>query len=128
MSKNVFSLVVIMALWMSFTTSILATVTDPIDHKIQGEETYLLLAHKWESGKIYLDLSINGSFEGNIDGKTDVYGNWEITNNEGTLILTNDPIDEDEFKIEFTLSDVSFDSIKLVDKQGKSIILTIADN
>lgn len=126
MSKNVLFWIV-MVLCMSFTTTILATVVSPID-KVKGEETYLLLAHKWESGKIYLDLNINGSFEGNIDGKNNVYGNWEITNNERTLVLTNEPIDEDEFKIEYILSDVSFDSIKLVDKQGKTTILTIADN
>lgn len=91
------------------------------------EDTYLLLAHKWESGKVFLDLNINGSFEGEIDGQSDLYGNWEITNNQKTLILTNSPEDEDEFKLEYTLSDVSFDSITLIDKKGKRIVLQIAD-
>ncbi|WP_264789747.1 hypothetical protein [Aureispira anguillae] len=99
-------------------------------HPLNNEaaDTYLLLAHKWENGKMYLDLNINGSFEGNLDGENLVYGNWEITNNQATLTLINDPIDEDEFKIEFTLSDVSFGSIKLVDKQGKALVFKIADN
>lgn len=91
------------------------------------EDTYLLLAHKWESGKIFLDLSINGSFEGDIDGQNDLYGNWEITNNQKTLILTNSPEDEEEFKLEYTLSSVSFDSITLVNRKGKSIVLQVAD-
>jgi hypothetical protein len=91
------------------------------------EDTYLLLAHKWESGKVFLDLNINGSFEGDIDGQNDLYGNWEITNNQKTLTLTNSPEDEEEFNLEYTLSDVSFSSITLVDKKGKTIVLEIAD-
>jgi hypothetical protein len=91
------------------------------------EDTYLLLANKWESGKVFLDFNINGSFEGSINGQDDLYGNWEIINNQKTLVLVNSPEDEDEFKLEYTLSDVSFDSITLVDKKGKSIVLQIAD-
>lgn len=98
----------------------------PTDLLAEGD-TYLLLAHKWESGKIFLDLSINGSFEGDIDGQNDLYGNWEITNNQKTLILTNSPEDEEEFKLEYTLSSVSFDSITLVNRKGKSIVLQVAD-
>lgn len=91
------------------------------------EDTYLLLAHKWESGKVFLDLNINGSFEGDIDGQSDLYGNWEITKDQKRLILTNNPEDEDEFKLEYTLSDVSFDSITLVNKKGQTIVLEVAD-
>jgi hypothetical protein len=91
------------------------------------EDTYLLLAHKWESGKVFLDLNINGSFEGDINGQDDLYGNWEIINDQKTLILTNSPEDEEEFRFEYTLSDVSFSSITLVDKKGKTIVLEIAD-
>ena len=90
------------------------------------EDTYLLLAHKWESGKIFLDLSINGTFEGDINNQNDLYGNWEIIDQK-TLILTNSPEDEEEFKFEYKLSNVSFDSITLVDKKGKTIVLEIAD-
>lgn len=91
------------------------------------EDTYLLLANKWASGKVFLDFNINGSFEGSINGQDELYGNWEIINNQKTLVLVNSPEDEDEFKLEYTLSDVSFDSITLVDKKGKKLVLEIAD-
>lgn len=91
------------------------------------EDTYLLLAHKWESGKVSLDLNINGSFEGDISGESGLYGNWEIINDQKVLILTNSPEDEDEFRFEYKLLDVSFGSITLLDKKGKSIVLEIAD-
>ena len=91
------------------------------------EDTYLLLAHKWESEKVFLDLNINGSFEGDINGQSDLYGTWEIVNDQKTLILTNSREEEDEFRFEYTLLEVSFDSITLVDKKGKNIVLEIAD-
>lgn len=94
---------------------------------LNQEDTYLLLAHKWVSGTIFLDLNINGSFEGTVNNQTDLYGNWEISNNQKTLTLTNSPEDEDEFKLEYTLSNISFDSITLIDKKGKTIVLEIAD-
>lgn len=125
MSKHVFFS--ILMFFVLSTNSIANSVAPQESVTIAQEDTYLLLAHKWESGKIFLDLNINGSFEGDINDQTDLYGNWEITKDQKTLILTNSPEDEDEFKFEYTLSDVSFDSITLIDEKGKSIVLQIAD-
>lgn len=128
MSKHVlFSILTLLMFCTSNTleaSSILIPKQAPL---LIQEDTYLLLAHKWESGKVFLDLNINGSFEGDINGQSDLYGNWEIVNDQKTLILTNSPEDEEEFRFEYTLSNVSFDSITLVDKKGKSIVLEIAD-
>jgi hypothetical protein len=82
------------------------------------------LAHKWQSGAVFLDLKINGTFEAALDGKNIIYGNWELSSNQETLVLINDPTDEDLFSIEFTLSDVSFHTIKIIDSHGKEILLT----
>lgn len=128
MSKYVF-FSVLMLFILGTSNSIKASSILPEEQAslFAQEDTYLLLAHKWESGKIFLDLNINGSFEGDINGQNDLYGNWEIINNQKTLILTNSPEDEDEFRFEYTLLHVSFDSITLVDKKGKKIILEVAD-
>lgn len=126
MSKNVL-ISVLMLFILCLSTSMDASSIQEKTPTLSQEDTYLLLAHKWESGKVYLDLNINGSFEGEINGQSDLYGNWEIVNNQKTLILTNSPEDEEEFRYEYTLSSVSFDSITLVDKKGKTIVLEIAD-
>lgn len=128
MSKYVF-FSVLMLFILCTSSSIKASSILPEEQVslLAQEDTYLLLAHKWESGKMFLDLNINGSFEGDINGQNDLYGNWEIINNQKTLILTNSPEDEDEFRFEYTLLHVSFDSITLVDKKGKKIILEVAD-
>lgn len=131
MGKNVLSLTVLVILLIANFSITGVAKNQPLSlypsDLINEGSTYLLLANKWESGKIYLDLTINGTFEGNIDGNNSIYGNWEITNNQKTLILVNDPIDEEEFKIEYTLSDVSFGSIKLTNKEGKTFILKRAN-
>jgi hypothetical protein len=128
MSKHVF-FSVLMLFILCTSNSIKASSTLPEEQVflLAQEDTYLLLAHKWESGKVFLDLNINGSFEGDINGQNDLYGNWEIVNDQKTLILTNSPEDEEEFRFEYTLLHVSFDSITLVDKKGENIILEIAD-
>jgi len=128
MSKYVF-FSVLMLFILCTSNSIKASSILPEEQAtlLAQEDTYLLLANKWESGKIFLDLKINGSFEGDINDQNDLYGNWEIINNQKTLILTNSPEDEDEFRFEYTLLHVSFDSITLVDKNGKNIILEVAD-
>lgn len=92
---------------------------------VQKADTYLLLAHKWSNGSIFLDLKINGTFEAKMDGKTWIYGYWSIPPNQETLNLCNDPIDEEVFKLEFTLSDISYHTIKLIDAQGKELVLGI---
>lgn len=125
MSKHVFFSILIFFVFI--TNNMANTITPETTVVIAQEDTYLLLAHKWEGGKIFLDLNINGSFEGEINGQSDLYGNWEITKDQKSLILTNSPEEEEEFKLEYTLSNVSFDSITLIDEKGKSFVLQIAD-
>ena len=102
---------------------------DPCLNKYSSEldDTYLLLAHKWESGAVFLDLKINGTFEAALDGKNIIYGNWEVSSNQESLILVNDPSDEELFSIEYTLSDVSFHAIKIIDSQGKEMFFVAVE-
>lgn len=128
MSKYVlFSVLMLFIFCINKPTKASSTLPEQQASSLVQEDTYLLLAHKWESGKAFLDLNINGSFEGDINGQSDLYGNWEIVNDQKTLILTNSREDEDEFRFEYTLLQVSFDSITLVDKKGNNIVLEIAD-
>lgn len=128
MSKHVFfSVLILFTFFVNNPIEAFSILPKEQTPPLFQEDTYLLLAHKWESGKIFLDLNINGTFEGDINGQSDLYGNWEIVNDQKTLILTNSPEDEEEFKFEYKLSDVSFSSITLVDKKGKIIVLEIAD-
>ncbi|MCH2022177.1 MAG: hypothetical protein MK207_06810 [Saprospiraceae bacterium] len=93
----------------------------------EHEDTYLLLAHKWESGALFLDLKLNGTFEASLDGNDVIYGNWELRSNQEVLVLLNDPVDEDVFSIEFTLSDVSFHSIKVINSDGKEFFFVAVE-
>lgn len=128
MSKHVlFSVLMLFIFCINTPIKASSTLPEQQASSLVQEDTYLLLAHKWESGKVFLDLNINGSFEGDINGQSDLYGNWEIVNDQKTLILTNSREDEDEFRFEYTLLQVSFDSMTLVDKKGKTIVLEIAD-
>jgi hypothetical protein len=128
MSKHVlFSVLMLFVFCINNPIKASSTLPEQQASSLVQEDTYLLLAHKWESGKVFLDLNINGSFEGDINGQSDLYGNWEIVNDQKTLILTNSREDEDEYRFEYTLLHVSFDSITLVDKKGNNIVLEIAD-
>lgn len=90
------------------------------------EETYLLIAHKWKSDNFFLDLQINGTFEGTIKGK-EFFGNWEVLKEHTVLHLSNDPIEEDEFDFQYKLSNVSFNQLDLIDAAGKTESLQLTD-
>lgn len=91
-----------------------------------SEDTFLLLAQPWTSDSIFLDLKINGQFEGRIYS-VDVQGRWDVQDNQNTLLLSNDPIDEEEFEWRFTISDISYFKLELIDKEGVEICLQPTD-
>ena len=126
MSKNVFWIAVFLLVMSTSHAAI--SIHPPLStvDNIQQEDIFFLLAHKWESDNVYLDLKINGTFEAKFDNKTLLYGNWEITPNQETLRLSNDPTDEDTFRLEYTLSEVSYHIIKFIDEQGKEFFLQIS--
>ena len=131
MSKNVF-LIAGLAIFGIFAPSFSAAMhhvpTVPIlVAPTFNEDTHLLLAHKWEKGDFYLDLKINGTFEAKIDGQNVIYGLWELSDDRKILNLKNDPIDEDTFSIKYTISEVSFHSMKVVDSKGKAVYLNAVD-
>ena len=126
--KLVFSTIFLVAIMAASCFASGPSQTEPCPNTYSSElDTYLLLAHKWESGAVFLDLKINGTFEAALDGENIIYGNWEVSSNQESLILVNDPSDEDLFSIEYTLSDVSFHSIKIIDSQGNEIFFVAAE-
>ena len=93
----------------------------------EGDDTYLLLAHKWINESLFLDLMINGVFEAKIK-EENIYGLWEISSDQNNLTLYNDPSDEETFKYEYSISYVSFHLIKLIDTKGNEISLSYHPN
>lgn len=79
----------------------------------EAPQTFVLLAHRWEGEGGYLDLQLNGAFEGSLDGQTIYYGNWSLGADEKVMILTHDPMDEEEFEWNFQVTHVSFDALHL---------------
>lgn len=89
--------------------------------------TVLLLAHHWKSKALSLDLKVDGSFEGRLgDGET-WYGLWEMKADRKTLLLVNDPMDEEEFQKQYEVVEVSFDRLRLKDNTGKIIALYLVE-
>ncbi len=100
--KLVFSTIYLVAVMAFSCFANGASQTEPCPKTHSSEpDTYLLLAHKWECGAVFLDLKINGTFEAALDGKNIIYGNWEVSSNQESLILVNDPSDEELFTIEY---------------------------
>ena len=88
-----------------------SNAVEPPQATVLEEDTHLLLAHKWKKGDFFLDLKINGQFEGQINGEDMIYGFWEVSKDQKTLTLTNDYESDDEFTIKYGLSNLSFHSI-----------------
>lgn len=124
MMKHIFFVTVLLIAAVNFS---LAHSIQPPQKTALAEDTHLLLAHKWKKGNFFLDLKINGKFEAKINGEDMIYGFWEVSKDQKTLTLTNDYESDDEFVIKYTLSNLSFHSMKLVDKNGKATYLDLAD-
>jgi len=85
-------------------------------------DTFLLLAHKWKSDNLILDLKINGQFEGRINNAP-IQGFWDVVDDQNVLQLSNDPIDEFVFKIEYSISAIGYNSLELIDYGGEEFSL-----
>jgi len=124
MMKHIFFVLVLLVAGTSFVA---ANTVQPSQETTLADDTHLLLAHKWKKGDFFLDLKINGKFEAKINGEDMIYGFWEVSKDQKTLTLTNDYESDDEFEIKYTLSNLSFHSMKLTDKNGKATYLDLAD-
>ena len=89
--------------------------------------TFIMLAHRWEGQGGYLDLNMDGTFEGSLDGKVVYYGNWVLDDTEKHMQLTNDPMDEEEFEWKFEVAHLSFDALHLQLNKDKTWALKLAD-
>jgi len=90
------------------------------------EDMNFLLVRKWkdESGTIFLDLKIDGSFEGKINEDELVYGTWEITEDQKTLNLKDNKSGEGKgggFNAVYSVIEMSFESMKVKDQEGKEL-------
>lgn len=90
-------------------------------------KTVLLLAHRWTSKTLLLDLHVDGSFEGRFGSNEELYGLWEVDKQRKTLLLQNDPIDEEVFQRQYTIVEVSFDRLRLKDASGKFFALSLVE-
>lgn len=90
-------------------------------------KTVLLLAHRWTSKALLLDLHVDGSFEGRSGSSEDLYGLWEVDKHRKTLLLQNDPMDEEVFQRQYTIVEVSFDRLRLKDAAGKFFALSLVE-
>jgi hypothetical protein len=88
------------------------------------EDRMFLLVRKWvvESGSAYVELKIDGSFEGNLNTESVVYGKWELSEDQKTLKLKSNEGEEGKgrtFQAIYTVAEMSFDTLKLKDEKGK---------
>lgn len=93
----------------------------------EAPRTFVMLAHHGEEEGGYLDLQLNGTFEGSLDGQTIYYGNWNLGANEKAMTLTHDPMDEEEFEWHFQVTHVSFDALHLRLNTNRTWTLRLAD-
>ncbi len=116
-------------LFLSNAASVAASAALPLPTTLySAPSTVLLLAHRWEAKSIYLDLDVNGTFEGRLADGAALYGLWEMKSDRKTLLLTNDPMDEEEFEKRYQVVDVSFDQLRLKDTtSGKTTTLYLAE-
>jgi hypothetical protein len=94
---------------------------------VAAPSTVLLLAHRWEAKSTVLDLNIDGTFEGRLPNGAELYGLWEMKQDRKTLVLVNDPTDEEEFEVRYQVLEVSFDQLRLKDEQGETTTLYLSE-
>jgi hypothetical protein len=89
----------------------------------QEEDYNLLLARKWqnESGAIFLDLKIDGSFEGNFDSDNIVEGLWSVSEDQKILSLKENKASDGKggnLNLSYTILDMSSNNMKVLDQDG----------
>lgn len=101
-------------------------VTSRGNDKEDKEDMMFLLVRKWivESGSAYVELKVDGSFEGNLNTESLVYGKWVLSEDQKTLKLKGNEGEEGKgrnFQAVYTVVDMSYDKLKLKDEKGKEI-------
>lgn len=92
----------------------------------QEEEFNLLLARKWqnESEPIFLDLKIDGSFEGKFDTDNVIVGLWSVSEDQKTLSLKEGGASDgkgENLNISYTILDMSSNDMKVVNQDGTEL-------
>ena len=86
----------------------------------------LLLARKWqnEASTIFLDLKIDGSFEGNFDSDNTIIGFWSVSDDQKTLSLKEENASDGKgvtLNVEYTILDMSSNNMKVLDEDGNKL-------
>lgn len=88
----------------------------------EAEDRDLLLVKRWEAENGYfLDLKIDGSFEGQLDDDLIILGNWDISNDDHILTLTAAAAEEGKGK---SLNSMSY---SILDMSSNKMIIQGAD-
>jgi hypothetical protein len=92
----------------------------------QEEEFNLLLARKWqnESSAIFLDLKIDGSFEGKFDMDNVIVGLWSVSEDQKTLSLKEGGASDGKggnLNVSYTILDMSTNDMKVMDQDGTEL-------
>lgn len=143
MKNNFFNLLAIALLLTSFacsnpesenlaeitTSESFLDVTSRGNDAEEKEDMLFLLARKWvtENASVFIELKIDGSFEGNISTENLVSGTWELSEDQKILKLKGSEGEEGKgrvFKGNYTVVEMSFDALKLKDEKGKMYSLT----
>ena len=95
------------------------------------DDTDLLLARKWQSedGLLLLDLNLDGTFVGEVDGAP-VEGQWQISDDRKTLTLNESKGVEGKgqaINASYAIVSNSPESMILQDEDGKTWTLAVLD-
>lgn len=96
------------------------------DDKADKEDMMFLLVRKWinEVGSTFVELKIDGSFEGNLTTEAIVYGKWDLSEDQKTLKLKGNEGEEGKgknYQAVYTVAEMSYDKLKLKDEKGNEI-------
>lgn len=93
----------------------------------QEEDFNLLLARKWqnESGAIFIDLKIDGSFEGKFDSDNVVVGSWSTSDDQKMLSLKEGNTSDGKggnLNVSYVILDMSPNNMKVSDQGGNEFL------
>jgi hypothetical protein len=139
MKTNLFTLLAFALLFIGASCSNPSTNTPTVaidDTKLvestrgaAADDMNLLFARKWQGENAFLDLKIDNTFEGSLDGENQLFGNWNISEDQTTLTLTSDKSVEGKgrgFNLKYSIVKVDADAMTVKDKDGKEV--TFASN
>jgi hypothetical protein len=88
------------------------------------EEMDLLFARKWESEELYLDLKLDGTFEGSLATANNLFGVWSISEDQKTLVLNSDQHEGKGhgFHFKFSIVDINPNQLKIQDSADQEMI------